>query len=821
MTAPPSWKQLKSQLVELTDPNCSLCPIHEETDRVCIPVNMPTRLLRRDGQELRAVIVGEAPGAREESSGRLFSGAAGEYLNRQLQEVGLKREWFYVTNAVKCRPTANRTPTAKEIKTCGSAYLRKEIQAISPKYGLALGNGGLQATLGKKGITKANGTKYEAMGVEWVAAFHPAAVLRNPRQERPFMQALLVFARLVRNEEGVPVTESTLVNDKDSLRELIEVMKEAKVGALDVETWSSHPGSGRFKGGGLAWWHMDFKLATINFSFRGGRSYVLPVHHRESRWKDPDKLLLTIKPYIEAVPFWVMHNGKYDTKCLEVSGIHIRHSFDTMGAHYALDENNLKDLGFMAQVYLGAPEYKEMVNKSKMLTEPLDLMVDYGGRDSDYTFRLYPIMRRRLDNTLEGRLYDKLLHPADLCLTDVELRGVPLDEDKLWDRSHECDQKVAKIVASMEDMVGHKFNPNSPQQVGQVLYGELGFPVLERTGTGAPSTNESVLLRLKELEDEPGIIQAMLDYRHWSGYQSRYFKPWPILMDDEARLHTHFKPYHTVTGRLSSENPNLQQVPRDTFVRGVIGGRPGWTIIEADYSQVELRIVAHYSQDKTMLRAYNMGRDIHMETAMAVTGLSEAEIDSEIRKKAKAVNFGFVYGMGARKFQEYARDNYGIKVSDAEAQRTRRDYFDLFRSLPEWHARQRSAAKRRGWVVSAIGRKRHLHDIRSTNESVRAEAERQAINSPVQSLASDMMLLAMTEFNRRGYKNVRAICSVHDSILFECRDEFVDKAIPVIKAVMEDYVLDVMEREFEAQLTVPIVADIKLGTHWSEGASAV
>lgn len=788
-----------------------MCPLHEWEEDVCRPIRLATRVVNRDGERLPLIIVGESPG----------EGNAYEYMARIMEEFGIKYEWFYRSSAVKCNTPDFSSPTAKQVRTCSSHYLLAEIKELKPKYGLVLGNAGLQAVLGKKGITKYNGTQFEAMGVEWVGAFHPSAVRRNPRNEGPFKQALLVLSRLVRNQEGVPVTRSINVNTKELLKELLEEIDNASAGAIDVETWSSHPGVGRFKGGGLAWWAEDFKIATINFTFTAGKAYVLPVYHREAPWKDPSKVLRILAKHINNCGLWIMHNGKYDSKCLEVSGVKTRHGFDTMGAYYALDENNIKSLEFMSQVFLGAPQYKEMVDKSKMLTEPIDDMVEYGGRDTDYTFRLYPIMRRRLNKTLEGRLYDELLHPADLCLTDVELRGMPLDKTKFWDRSNETNRMVSNILGELEEIVGHKFNPNSPQQLGKVLYGEMGFPVLKMTSKGAPSTDESVLLRLSHLDDdeEDGIIAKMLEYRHWAGYQSRYFKPWPILADSEWRLHTHFKPYHTVTGRLSSENPNLQQVPRDTFVRGIFGGRPGWSIIDADYSQIELRIVAHYTQDKAMLRAYNMGRDLHMETAIAVTGLPEEDIDAETRKKAKAVNFGFVYGMGAPKFQEYARDNYGVNVSLVEAKKARDDYFDLFRSLRKWHARQRSVASNRGWVVSAIGRKRHLHDVRSTNEGVRAEAERQAINSPVQSLASDMMLMAMTEANRRfNPDECRVICTVHDSVMFECRDEYVDKYTALVKEIMEDFVLEKLESTFECRLTVPIVADLKVGNHWSEGA---
>jgi len=300
---------------------------------------------------------------------------------------------------------------------------------------------------------------------------------------------------------------------------------------------------------------------------------------------------------------------------------------------------------------------------------------------------------------------------------------------------------------------------------------------------------------------------------------SRYLNPWPLLADNDWRLHTHFKPYHTVTGRLSSENPNLQQVPRNTFIRGIIGGRPGWKIVEADYSQAEMRIAAHYSQDRTMGRIFNTGRDIHMETAMSITGLTEDEIEPEVRKMAKSVNFGFLYGMGWKHYIEYAAEKFELKVTDSEAQNYRREFFQTFRSLQPWHGRQRKKARMHGYVMSAIGRKRHLWDIESTNEGIRAEAERQAINSPVQSLASDMMLLAMIQLEKLLPEDeARLISTVHDSIIFEIREDKVDKWVTVIRDEMENVPL---EHLFDCILTVPIVVDIKVGDYWSEGAVEV
>lgn len=769
---------------------------------------------------MRLLIVGEAPGYSEEATGQLFSGSAGKLLDSTLAEVGLKREWFFVTNAVKCRPENNRTPSAKEIRTCSSSYLHKELAVVQPHYGLVLGNGACQAIFGKKGITSLNGQTVERHGITWVAAFHPAAVLRNPRYRGPFKAALLVFARLIRDEEGVPVTQTTLVNDKESLKKLLVELENATTASIDVETWSSHPSVGRFKGGGLAWWADDFAVTTINFSFKPGYAYVLPLFHDQAKWKDWKQVRDIIKPYMERPGIeWVMHNGKYDSKCLQRIGIKIRHGFDTMGAEYALDENNMKGLGFMSTVYLAAPDYKEEVDKTNTKGENLEALAEYGGKDADYTLRLKTVVGRRLNNEpMAARLYQTLLHPADLVLTNVEYQGMPLDARKLVERAAECEVYIAEAEQAVYDIAGMEFNIGSTQQLAQVLYNHMGLPVLERTATGAASTKEGVIVQLKAYDDS-GIMQKILDYRQWMGYRSRYLNQWPQLADRNWRLHANFKPYHTVTGRLSCENPNLQQVPRNPFIRGIFGGRPGWKIVDADYSQVEMRLAAHYSQDKTLMRVFHTGGDVHMEMAMAVTGLPQEEVTSEQRKMAKAINFGFLYGMGWHKFMSYALENYELRVTEAQAKAARRDYFRTYRSLPEWHERQRKKARKWGYVINAIGRKRHLHDILSTNQEIRAEAERQSINSPVQSLASDMMLIAMIELDRiLPRKEARLISTVHDSILFEIREDKLDKWIPVIKDTMENLPL---EERYDCLLTVPVLADVKVGDHWSEGAVEV
>lgn len=810
-----SLKKLESQLVKLTDPDCSFCPLSNDTSRVCIPVN-PALKTRAE----RLIVLAEAPGGNEERTGLLLSGAAGELLWRELEEVGLERGDFFITNAVKCRPEDNRTPTAREIKVCTGEYLAREIDLISPKFGLALGNAGLKATLGRTGITKHSGHSYESYGTEWVAALHPAAVLRNPRYTSQFKAALLAFSRKVKNEEGVPVTKFHLVNDKDSLRQFIATANQSLGPAsIDTETWGTKPKHGRFPGGGLAWWDDDFKVVMIQISFKPGVAWVIPLWHAEARWKNPQQVVDIIRPILEEFPGWIMQNGKYDEHVVRRIGINIQQSHDTMGIEYARDENSRKDLGFLSMVYLGAPEYKEMVDKSDMYNADLELASEYGAKDADYTRRLtQPMLRRLQEDELGYSLYSKLLMPSVNMLTDVEEVGIPIHRGKFKKRWEYVLHKKAKAQETLWTYYGGEFNPNSPKQLGVLLFEKMGLPILEITKAGNASTAEGVLVRLKD-HDDSGVMDAILDYRKWMVYESRYFASWDYFMDSRGRIHPNFKPFHTVTGRLSCDNPNMQQVPRDVLVRGLVGGRRGWRILEADYSQAELRIAAHVTQDKTMTRLFNQGRDIHTEMASVLTGKTHDEVTAHERKMAKSVNFGFLYGMGHNRYISYAKENYELDVTVAEAKNARDVYFKQFRGLLPWHDRQRRAAKRRKWVVSPIGRKRRLWDIDSRDKEIRGEAERQAINSPIQSMASDMNLMSMVSLHEQLDQSVcRIIATVHDSILFEVREEAIDDVIPIIVDTMENLPL---EETFGCVLTVPIIADIKVGRFWSEDATEV
>ena len=328
------------------------------------------------------------------------------------------------------------------------------------------------------------------------------------------------------------------------------------------------------------------------------------------------------------------------------------------------------------------------------------------------------------------------------------------------------------------------------------------------------------------------VLDLLLSRVKWQKFSSSFFSSYLDQIDDNDRIHTTFKLTGTVTGRLSSgkgdadkvtgrvsnRGVNLQQVPRDKFVKGIFGGAPGHIFLECDYSQIELRVAAAIAREPTMISLYQNNEDIHMATAMKMTGKPASQVTGDERKKAKPVNFGFLYGMSANTFVDTAWNNYGVEVTPHEADVFRRAYFDQFPMLLEWHRRQRALAAKFGRVESPLGRVRHLPDIYSPDRKVAAEAGRQAINSPVQSFASDLAILALVnitrDFKRKGLKAF-SVGAVHDALNFEVPEDEVRIAAPLIKYHMENVPL---MKHFGYHMPVPIVGDVALSRYWGDKA---
>lgn len=785
---------------KIRNPYCELCELNESADHVCLMGSGP--------RKARIMVVGEAPGAREDESHKAFVGQSGQLLRKTLKNAGIDPAECYITNVVKCRPPDNETPSRKQVRTCVDEYFIQEFDACEPSFVLLLGNSPLQGVLGKSGITKHRGTVASLGQATVLATYHPAFILRSPGRRGEFEADIGRLAAMARGDTKEVQTRLKIVRTTKQLAWLIDKLRVAEEISYDIETT------------GLLEWAPDAEIVTISFTWQDGLSVVVPLAHEQSPfargWK---QVLKHLKPVLEREDAkYIAHNGKFDCRWLAAFGVFVPQTFDTMLAAHMIDEDRLKGLKPLSQVLLGASAYDEDLDKANLKTEPLKQVAFYNGRDTDYTLRLYHVFREQLrEEPRSARVFMKLMMPASNALTRIERIGLWVDRERL-DRItiHTRKQREAALQNLLEHVPAAKrasINFNSPPQVGQWLFGDLGLKPVELTKTGNPSTAESSMLRLANEHPAP---QMLLEYRKWTKYLNTYLEPWAEYADKQSRIHTNYKLYGTVTGRISSEKPNLQQVPRDGIMRTVFGAPPGWQFVEADYSQVELRIAAMVANDPVLKRIFATGRDPHLETAVEMTRKRPEDVEKEERKKAKAVNFGFLYGMGFKRFVEYARDNYGVIVSEPEAKEVRDAFFRKYPRLKGWHDRQRRLAERYERVVSPIGRVRHLPNVRSGDREVAAEALRQAINSPVQSFASDLMLLSLVRLTRLlPQSRARIVGTVHDALLFEVRDDVVPEMVENIRSVMED--TKTVKKLFGAEITVPIEVEISVGSHWGEG----
>lgn len=853
------------------DPNCTMCKLHETAEFVC--------LLGQGPRQCDVMVIGEAPGKREDDSGKPFVGRSGQLLEEILEEHGFDRKRIFITNAVSCRPPDNRTPSKKEIRTC-KTWLDRQIKSVKPKFILLLGNTPLISITGKAGIKKQRGRPFELDGITYLPTYHPAYALRDPTQKYFIQRDIKLFREIV---DGGGIPREKLLNYeivttrrqfRDMLRDLYGTV------SFDIETTCLYPWgqplSKKNKKTGLmeSTGFIKAKINTIGFGTRR-KQWILPIFHKESPFSraQVEEMIEELTDALEDCII-VAHNGKFDFLWMWVHfGVKWYHSFDfdTMLAHYILDENSPHDLKTLAQRECGAPNW-DIDGDNKRGSGPLKQLALYHAHDLFYTRELKFILSKKLREDGEvKRVFDQIMMPCARLFVEVEYDGVYIDTSKMDDAEKYLRNEVR--MAKMEmGKFGELENWGSPQQLAEFLFGKkgtklndgkaraLGLDIIEKTDGGAASTSESVILRI----DHP-IAPAILKFRGANQQLSFFIDGWrPFL--HKHRIHPSFKLHGTVTGRLSCEHPNLQQVPRDERIRSLIMAPPGWTLVEADLSQIELRIAAELAQERNMLHAFAMEIDVHWLTVLrelergggkareiintawqalknkapaarkntepkkpsyndAIEILldigPDAAIDidkswKELRKKAKAINFGYLYGMWWKKFKIYARDNYGVEITDTQAMESRKFFFDTYRDYPNWHKRQKRYANINGYVRSLSGRKRRLPAATGRDGFERQEAERQAINSPVQSFANELNLMAGIQLRQEFGRDIARICgTVHDSLLVWVKNEHVELVTSrLLKIMAHPKLLDV----FDIQIGVPICAEAKIG-NWGAGIS--
>lgn len=812
------------------NPQCRLCKLHQQAEEVCAPG------YGRNDADIMVV-------SRMPNSPRYQL-----MIDDALRECGIELDRVFFTAVLKCR-NWEQEGRKREIKAC-SAYLEAEIDAIKPKYILLFGNEALTAIAGNSGIMKHRGKIIEKHGAKIVGTISPAAAIRNPMQKPGWDADIQFFAAQCNGiADTVPLPKMAVIDDKAKLGKLKKLLNKAELISYDIET------------AGLDEWDPTGGIVSLAGTVRVGNKltvFVLPLDHPQSVWRKiwPD-VLKFLAPAFERIPKQVAHNGKFDAKWLRMYGIQARVTFDTMLAAHLLDENRLKGLKPLARMLLGVAPWG--IDTKDLRSTPLPKVLKYNGLDTWYTYHLYELLKADLvAQPRLLRIFKLLTIPANEILIEVEQRGIWIDRQKLteaikisFDMREELDRQLMEHVPSgtPEELIAlgwptmgkrkkiAEVNFNASNWMRWWMYDYLQFPVIERgkdkedDSPGDPSLAEASMIALKDLYPDHPVLKLLEERAKWQKYCSTYVTRYEEIVDDNDRIHTTFKLAGTVTGRLSSGKEdeekitakrdrgrgcNLQQVPRDPFIRGLFGAPPGWSFVEADFGQIEFRLAVFISRDKNGLWLIRNGVDVHAAMAAKMTGKPESQITKDERKAAKPVNFGYLYGMWWKKFIQTAKQKYGIDFTDEEAQESRKAFFEMYPGFVRWHNRQRRLVELYGRVQSPIGRIRHLPDINSGEKQVKQEAERQAINSPVQSMASDMNVLAMIELDRIfRQKGIRAhtLGLVHDAINFEVHNDDLAVALPIIKRTMENLPL---KKKFGCEIDIPIAADIKVGSHWGD-----
>lgn len=506
----------------------------------------------------------------------------------------------------------------------------------------------------------------------------------------------------------------------------------------------------------------------------------------------------------------VGQNIKYDMLLLASHGIKVEGVyFDTMIANYILQPDGQHNLDSLAKNHLSYKTitFDELTGTGKVRKDireiPVEKVAEYSNEDADITFRLYETLKDKLREQKLLKLCEDVEFPLITVLTDMEFTGVKLDVDFLADLSKGLERILDNLTTDIYNFAGEEFNINSTQQLSKILFEKLNLSAVRKTKTGY-STDVGVL---ETLRHKHPIIEKLLDYRRHQKLKNTYVDALPTLINPRtSKIHTSFNQTITATGRLSSSDPNLQNIPIRTEIgsqmrRAFIPSSPEFLIMSADYSQIELRIMAHISSDEGLTTAFINGEDIHATTAAKVFGVNLNEVTKEMRRKAKEVNFGIMYGIGP----------YGLATrldtSQTEAKEIITKYFERFPKVNQYIFDTIAKAKNDGYVRTLLGRRRYLPDINSRNQNIRSNAERQAINMPIQGTAADMIKIAMIYINSKlKMKNTKMLLQVHDELVFEVAKNQEQKVKSLIVPVMKNAL----------PLSVPIEVEVGVGHNWLE-----
>ena len=593
----------------------------------------------------------------------------------------------------------------------------------------------------------------------------------------------------------------TLLTQTDLTR-WIEKLNAAKLIAVDTETDSLD--------------YMSANLVGISFALENGEAAYLPLqldYLDAPKTLEKSTALAAIKPILENPDIHkIGQNIKFDESIFARHGIELQGvEFDTMLLSYTLNSTGRHNMDDLAKRYLGHEtiEFESIAGKGKsQLTFnqiPLEQATEYAAEDADVTMKLQQALWLKLqEEPTLVELYKTMELPLLHVLSRMERTGVLIDSDALFIQSNEIATRLTALEEQAYALAGQPFNLASTKQLQEILFDKLGLPVLQKTPKGAPSTNEEVLEELAYSHELPKIL---VEHRGLSKLKSTYTDKLPQMVNSQTgRVHTSYHQAVTATGRLSSSDPNLQNIPirneEGRRIRQAFIAREGYSIVAADYSQIELRIMAHLSGDQGLINAFSQGKDIHRSTAAEIFGVSLDEVTSEQRRNAKAINFGLIYGMSAFGLSRQ------LGISRPDAQKYMDLYFQRYPGVQQFMTDIREKAKAQGYVETLFGRRLYLPDINSSNAMRRKGAERVAINAPMQGTAADIIKRAMIKLDEviRHDPDIEMIMQVHDELVFEVRSEKVEFFREQIKQHMEA----------AAELVIPLIVEVGVGKNWDE-----
>jgi len=591
------------------------------------------------------------------------------------------------------------------------------------------------------------------------------------------------------------------VVDEASFEKWLKKIESAQLTAVDTETTSLDA--------------LAAELVGISLSVKPGEACYIPVAHRNGEVQlDRATVLARMKPWLESkTHLKVGQNLKYDAHIFANYGITLNGiAFDTLLESYVLESHLPHNMDSLAERHLGMKtiRYEEVCGKGvhQIGFDQVDLKIatDYAAEDADITLRLHLELWPQIqENPGLLYIYEKIEMPAMRVLGIMERNGIRIDSALLAKQGQQVGKRLLELEGEIHKLAGQPFNIQSPKQIAEILFGQLELPVIKKTPSGAPSTDEEVLQKLAE--DYP-LPARILDYRSLAKLMSTYIEKLPRMADPKTgRVHTNFSQATAVTGRLASSDPNLQNIPVRTEegrrIREAFVPADGCKLLSADYSQIELRIMAHIAEDENLLTAFRDGKDVHQATAAEIFGIPLEDVSSEQRRYAKVINFGLIYGMSAFGLA----GNLGIERSAAQNYIAK--YFDRYPGVAQYMERTRLEARENGYVETVFGRRLWLPEIKGSNGPRRQGAERAAINAPMQGTAADLIKLAMIaveDWLEKEQLKTKLLLQVHDELVFDVPlDE-----IELLQAKLPGLMCNV------AQLKVPLVVSIGIGDNWEE-----